>query len=229
LKMFMVMMDSMTNAELDGTFDFHSKTTNPADIQSRIRRIARGSGRHPKEVQMLLQQHQQLQGVMTKMGKNMGKDGLKKQAMLQQQMKKNPKAVLQQINQMDPKVLQQMGGREAVIAMLKGGGNGGADAQQAAMEAMMGGLGSGGGGRAMSSGMPPMPAGMDMGKVMAMAQQMGLGGMMGGGGGGGMPSGMEMEKMLAGMDQEKMMAIAQQMGLGGMMGGMPPTTMGGRR
>lgn len=49
LKMFMVMMDSMTNAELDGAFDFHAKTTNPADIQSRIRRIAQGSGRHPKE------------------------------------------------------------------------------------------------------------------------------------------------------------------------------------
>jgi signal recognition particle subunit SRP54 len=239
LRKFMVMMDSMTNAELDGKFDFHSKKTNPADVQSRIRRIARGSGCHPKEVQMLLQQHQQLQGVMAKMGKNMGKDGLKKQAMLQQQMKKNPKAVMQQINQMDPKVLQQMGGRDAVIAMLKGGGGsgagGGADAHQAAMEAMMGGMGGMGGG-AMPGGMPSMPAGMDMGKLMAMAQQMGLGGMMGGAGGGGMPggmpSGMEMEKMLAGMDKEKMMAMAQQMGLGGMMGGgggMPPPNMGGRR
>lgn len=179
LRKFMIMMDSMTNAELDGVFDFASKKTSAAELESRIHRIARGSGSHPKEVQLLLQTHGQLGGVMSKMGKSFGKDGQKKQAMLAQQMKKNPNAVMQRLNQMDPRMLQQMGGKDAVMAMLKGGG-GGADAQQAAMEAMMGGAGGGMTPGSMPAGFPPMPPGMDMEKMMAMAQQMGLGGMMGG-------------------------------------------------
>ena len=193
LRKFMVMMDSMTNAELDGIFDFHSKKTPAAEVQSRIQRIARGSGSHPTEVQMLLQTHAQFEGVMSKMGKSMGKDGQKKQAMLAQQMKKNPNAVMQKLNQMDPKVLQQMGGKDAVMAMLKGGAGGGPEAQQAAMEAMMSGMGGmrPPGMSGMSAGFPQIPPGMDMEKMIAMAQQMGLGGMMGGmPGSGGMPPNM---------------------------------------
>ena len=197
LRKFMVMMDSMTNGELDGIVDFHSKKTPAAEVQSRIQRIARGSGSHPTEVQMLLQTHAQFEGMVSKMGKSMGKDGQKKQAMLAQQMKKNPNAVMQKLNQMDPKVLQQMGGKDAVMAMLKGGAGGGPEAQQAAMEAMMGGMGGGMGSMrppgmgGMPAGFPQLPPGMDMEKMIAMAQQMGLGGMMGGmPGSGGMPPNM---------------------------------------
>ena len=53
LRKFMVIMDSMNDAELDGKVDLHKK--GDAKIESRIRRIAGGSGTHPMEVQMLLQ------------------------------------------------------------------------------------------------------------------------------------------------------------------------------
>ena len=48
VKMFQCIMDSMTDKELD--------STNPKlmEAPSRIQRIARGSGRHPQEVVMLL-------------------------------------------------------------------------------------------------------------------------------------------------------------------------------
>ena len=46
LKKFMYMMDSMNDNELDGKVDLHK---GDATVESRIRRIARGSGTHPNE------------------------------------------------------------------------------------------------------------------------------------------------------------------------------------
>jgi signal recognition particle subunit SRP54 len=200
LKKFLYMMDSMTAKELDGKVDFHSRKE-PHDVDSRIRRIAAGSGTDPREVKMLLTVHKQFEGMVSQMGKSgvLGKGAQAKQQQMAAQMRKNPALIQQRLNQMDPRMIQQMGGREAVQNMMqqmaKGGGAGGAGGgmpDMGALAGMMGGMGGGGmpgmggGGGGMPgqmpAGMPQMPAGMDMQQVMRMAQSMGMGG-----GGGGMP------------------------------------------
>ena len=165
LRKFMVMMDSMSNAELDGKVDLRTKFD--PKVEARIRRIAAGSGSHPNEVKMLLVVHKQFEGMVSKMGKSgmVGKNGQARQQQFAAQLKKNPNLIQQRLNQMDPKTLQQMGGREKVAAMMqqmaKGGGAGGGMPD---MESLMGGAGA----------MPGM-GGMDMGAMMKMAQAMGMG------------------------------------------------------
>ena len=61
IKIFMYIMDSMTDAELDGNAEF---------TPSRIQRISRGCGQHPEFVQVLLKCHKQFEGVVKKMGKS---------------------------------------------------------------------------------------------------------------------------------------------------------------
>jgi signal recognition particle subunit SRP54 len=167
LRKFMVMMDSMSNAELDGKVDLRTKYD--PQVEKRIRRIAAGSGCHPNEVKMLLVVHKQFEGMVSKMGKSgmVGKNAQARQQQLAAQIKKNPNFIQQRLNQMDPKMLQQMGGREKVAAMMqqmaKGGGNAGGMPD---MDALM----SGG----MPGGMPGM-GGIDMGAMMKMAQAMGMG------------------------------------------------------
>ena len=97
LRKFMYMMDSMNNAELDGKVDLHKK--NDPVVERRIRRIAAGSGTHPAEVKMLLQCHKQFEGVVSKMGKSgmMGKQGQARQRQLMDQYKKNPSAMMKQL------------------------------------------------------------------------------------------------------------------------------------
>jgi signal recognition particle subunit SRP54 len=209
LKKFLYMMDSMTAKELDGKVDFHSKEPH---VASRIRRIAAGSGTDPREVKMLLTVHKQFEGMVSQMGKSgvLGKGAQARQQQMAAQMRKNPALIQQRLNQMDPRMIQQMGGREAVQNMMqqmaKGGGAGGAGGggggmpNMDALAGMMGGMGGGGGMPGMGgggmpgmggggmpgqmpAGMPQMPPGMNMEQVMRMAQSMG----MGGGGGGGMP------------------------------------------
>ena len=193
LRVFLYIMDSMTSAELDGKVDWKNWKTD-VHIKSRIRRIASGSGRHPKEVQLLLQTHQQMESFVGKMGKANKNVNPAQQRQMAAQMRKNPNLINQRINQMDPKTLAQMGGRDNVMKMMqdmaKGGTGNPAETQQAAMQAMMSGMG--GGMPGMGGGMPAMPPGMgggggggmpDMQQMMKMMQQMGGGG----GGGGGMP------------------------------------------
>ena len=215
LRKFMVIMDSMNKAELDGKVDLHDKLD--PQVESRILRIARGAGcAHPNEVRMLLQAHKQFEGMIGTMGKsgmlnNNSKMGMKQQAQLQAQMRKNPNFINQRLNAMDPKLLAQMGGREHVANMMqqmaKGngpGGNGMPD-MSSAMSAMMGGAAAAGGG-----GMPDMSA---------------LNAMMGGGGGGGMPDMSALQSMMGGggggaggaggMDMQAMMQAMQNMGMGG--------------
>ena len=203
LRKFCVIMDSMSNKELDGQFDWHGKKDDPV-VQSRIRRIAAGSGSHPAEVQMLLLAHRQFAGMVGQMSKSGllasgGKAG-QQQAKLQQaqmaaQLRKNPNLIQQRLNQMDPRVLQQMGGREHVAAMMQqmaksggvpppGGGMGGMPSMEA-MQAMMGGMGGGMPGMG-AGGMPGMGGGgaggmPDMESIMKMASAMGMGGMPGAG------------------------------------------------
>jgi signal recognition particle subunit SRP54 len=174
LRRFMVMMDSMTSAELDGKIDLHKKYDN--DVDSRIRRIARGSGCHPEEIKLLLLSHRQMEGFMKKMGRSglASKQSQVKQQQFLAQARKNPNLIHQRVNQMDPKTLQQLGGREAVIAMMQqqvnqGDGMGMVDMMQPPPP---GGFGGGG----MMPGFPGVPPGMDMEQLMKMAQAMGLGG-----------------------------------------------------
>jgi signal recognition particle subunit SRP54 len=78
----MYMMDSMTDAELDGKVDMSP---------SRIMRVARGSGQHPEMVQLLLKCHKQFEDVVRKMGKS----GLMKggDQMMNQKMARNPQVL----------------------------------------------------------------------------------------------------------------------------------------
>jgi signal recognition particle subunit SRP54 len=200
LRKFMVIMDSMSNAELDGKIDMHKKYD--SDIEKRIRRIAAGSGTHPNEVKMLLLSHRQFESVMGKLGKSgalagagAGAANPKQAAQVAAQMRKNPSLIHQRLNQMDPRIIQQMGGREKALSMMQqfaqsggfpsaGGGGGGMMPNPSnwdAMNAMFspGGMPAGAGGA-----MPPnmAPGGMDMQQLMQMAQSMGMGGMMSGGG-----------------------------------------------
>merc|ERR1712238_7084 len=232
LKKFLYMMDSMTDKELDGKVDFSDH--DDANTMSRIRRIAAGSGTHPKEVQMLLQVHKQFEGMVSKMGKSgmVGKQAQAQQQAMAAQMRRNPNFINQRLNQMDPNMLEKMGGREQVKmqmeAMAKGGGTGGGmgigggmppggmgggqmpgtmPGMQQMMQAM------GGGGMPGMGGMPPggMGGGQmpDMATMMKMAQSMGRGG--GGGGGGMSPGGMGSGQM---PDMATMMKMAQSMGMG---------------
>eukprot|EP00607_Mallomonas_marina_P007836 CAMPEP_0182418038 /NCGR_PEP_ID=MMETSP1167-20130531/2498_1 /TAXON_ID=2988 /ORGANISM="Mallomonas Sp, Strain CCMP3275" /LENGTH=506 /DNA_ID=CAMNT_0024592003 /DNA_START=76 /DNA_END=1593 /DNA_ORIENTATION=- len=109
IKVFMCIMDSMTNAELDGKVDFSP---------SRLLRIARGSGTHPEYVQVLLKCHKQFEGVVKKMGKSGLMTGGEK--MMNQRMQRNPQGVMQQLSRaMDPRMLAQMGGAGNVMNMMK--------------------------------------------------------------------------------------------------------------
>jgi signal recognition particle subunit SRP54 len=188
LRVFLYIMDSMTAAELDGKVDWKNWKTDD-QIKSRIRRIAIGSGRHPKEVQLLLQTHRQMESFVGKMGKANKNVNPAMQRQMAQQMRKNPNLIHQRLNQMDPKLLAQMGGRDNVMKMMQdmANGNGGnnAETQQAAMQAMMS-SSMGGGMSGLGGGMPGLGGaggGMpDMQQMMKMMQQMGMGG-----GGGGMP------------------------------------------
>lgn len=70
LKRFMCMMDSMTNEELD--------SSNPKLFQDprRIMRVARGSGRHPLEVQDMLEEYKKMDKIWGKMkGLKLNKKG----------------------------------------------------------------------------------------------------------------------------------------------------------
>lgn len=172
MKKFMYMMDSMTNAELDGNIDWHGKRGNDKSLGSRIKRIARGSGTSPKEVEILLKFHKQQEGMVSKMGKSgMLKDSNKQKQMMEN-LRKNPAAMSSYLNRMDPKMLQQMGGRDAVMKMMQSGGGmpspdmgGGGGMPDLSRMAQMAQQMQGGGG-----GMP------DMAQMAQMMQSMGMGG-----------------------------------------------------
>ena len=164
LRRFMIIMDSMTNAELDGmvTFQNYVQGTDP-NTESRIKRIARGAGCHINEVKMTLQAHEQFATMFGKYGKMAAAAGgagmmgggannpmLKgQQQQFMQRMKKNPQATMNQmLNSMDPSMIQSMGGRQQVMAMMEqmanGGGMGGMGGMDP-MSMMMNGGGGGGG------------------------------------------------------------------------------------
>ena len=139
IKRFLYMMDSMNSEELDG----HKPLT-----ESRMVRIAQGSGTRFEEVQVLVEEYKKFQ----KMVEKMGKLKINNQADMQQ-MNRNPKQLMQQMGKaIDPKLLKQMGGMGNLMNMMKEMGN--MEGMQDMMQQMMGASGG-------AMGMPPkMPPGM---------------------------------------------------------------------
>jgi len=217
LRIFLYIMDSMSDAELDGKVDMHKK--DDPSVENRIRRIAAGSGTHPTEVKLLLQTHKQFEGMVSKMGKAgmMSKGGQAKQRQMMEQMRKNPNAMMRQL-QGNPQAMQMM------QQMMGGGGAPGGMPDMASMMQMMG-----GGMPGMGGGMPGMGGG-GMPDMNAVAQMMGsMGGGMPGMGGGGMPDMNTMAQMMGSMggggggggatgqvpNLNEMMRMMSQMGMGG--------------
>merc|ERR1719456_791722 len=108
LKRFMTIMDSMTDEELD--------SKKPMNDERRIMRVARGAGTHPYGVAELLEEQKRFQKLIG----NMGKAGLMSKGGELTNMMRNPKQVMQKIQQsMDPKMIQQMGGAQNVFNMMR--------------------------------------------------------------------------------------------------------------
>jgi len=217
----------MTDKELDGKVELGAGIVNGSsgtsgdkarasdEAESRIKRIARGSGTHPDEVKVLLKVHAQFEGMVTRMGKAGmigGKNSGVSQARQRQaaeQMKKNPNALVQQLSRTNPQMLKQMGGREGLMNMMQqmggagggmpgGGDGGGGMPDMATMAKMMGGMGGGGMGGSNGGGMPDMATMAKMMGGMGGGGGAGAGGM-GGSNGGGMPDMATMAKMMGGM------------------------------
>ncbi|KAL3126953.1 SRP54 GTPase [Cryptosporidium hominis] len=108
LKKFMVIMDSMTESELD-----NEKTINA----SRVERISRGSGTSNQDVQELLSQHK----MFSKMVGQIGKLGLgKKGGLDMSSIMKNPAQLIQKMQKaIDPRIFKHMGGAQNMMNMMR--------------------------------------------------------------------------------------------------------------
>ncbi|KAF4724818.1 hypothetical protein FOZ63_013905, partial [Perkinsus olseni] len=108
VKGFLVMMDSLTSAEMDAV--------KPIYEGSRIMRISRGSGHHPYAVIELIEEHKRMQ----KMLQRMGKTGLLSKAGDLTNMVRNPQQVINKLKaSVDHDTLARMGGAENFFNMLK--------------------------------------------------------------------------------------------------------------
>ena len=115
LKRFMIIMDSMTEAEKEGKVVLD---------EPRIMRLANGAGAHPQEVMQLIETHKQFD----KMIGGMNKTGLLKggDQAFATKMSRNPAAVMSQLQRsMDPRMLQQLGGAGNLMSLMKGVTGGG--------------------------------------------------------------------------------------------------------
>ena len=140
IRKFMFMMDSMTDAELDGLAQI-------VPGSSRATRIARGAGVLPEEVGMLLTYHKQMEKMVQKMGKT---NLMKGDQQLNQQLARNPKAVMAQLaKSMDPRMLRQMGGAQNMMKMIKEMGK----ADMGDLQGMLGGMGGGAGASSLLKGL----------------------------------------------------------------------------
>ncbi len=110
IKRFLCMMDSMTDEELDGIKQLN---------ETRIVRIARGSGTRPEEVAFLLEEYKKFAKMVSKFGEMK----LDKQGDLKN-LNRNPKQLMSQMAKaIDPKLLNQMGGMGNLMNMMKEMGN----------------------------------------------------------------------------------------------------------
>merc|ERR1712187_1005374 len=107
IKRFMVMMDSLTDDELDCVVQMSD---------TRRTRAAKGSGSSHAEVNQLLDEYKRMEKMVGKMGKSglFGKGGDLTQ------LSRNPGQVMQKMQgAMDPRMLQQMGGAQNMMKMMK--------------------------------------------------------------------------------------------------------------
>lgn len=103
IKRFQHIMDSMTAEELENPkMNF---------TQSRKERIARGSGRHPQEVEELLFEYKRFSKVVGQVGK------MSKKNMSIDQMSKNTSQTFGKL--MDPRMMAQLGGQGGMQNMMK--------------------------------------------------------------------------------------------------------------
>jgi signal recognition particle subunit SRP54 len=121
VQIYLTIMDSMTDEELDDSKVLTKQS------QSRITRIARGSGRSVKEVNELLEQFKHFEKVMKKMkGLKLGKGG-----------ELRGKNLAQMSSMIPPHLMKQMGGMGAIQNMMRSLGNMGSGGM-AGMAEMMG-------------------------------------------------------------------------------------------
>lgn len=107
IKGFLTIMDSMTNAELDGIVPM---------TESRIYRVAIGSGHCVQEVKFMLERYKEFSKVIGKLGKM----GLGKKGMDMTQMMRNPAQLMQNIEKaVDPRILKQMKGSQNMMNMMR--------------------------------------------------------------------------------------------------------------
>jgi len=107
IKRFMIMMDSLTDPEMDCAVQMSD---------SRKIRVAKGSGSSHLEVAQLLDEYKRMEKMVGKMGKSglFGKGGDLTQ------LQRNPGQVMQKMQSaMDPRMLQQMGGAGNMMKMMK--------------------------------------------------------------------------------------------------------------
>ncbi|KAF3327557.1 hypothetical protein FCM35_KLT07675 [Carex littledalei] len=129
IKRYMTMMDSMTDAELDST---NPKLMN----ESRIMRIARGSGRQVRDVMEMIEEYKRLAKVWGKMkGLKIPKKG--DMSALSRSMNAQHMSKI-----LPPQMLKQMGGMGGLQSLMKQmGGMGGSNKDMASMFGGLGGLG----------------------------------------------------------------------------------------
>ena len=127
IQIFLTIMDSMTDDELDGVYRTRKRTKDGKGYSftyekqisaSRIDRIARGSGTNPNAVQVLLKCHKQFEKFMGKMGKSQLMRG--GDSHMAQALKRNPQQILRQLGSaMDPRMMAQMGGAKGMMNMFQ--------------------------------------------------------------------------------------------------------------
>lgn len=100
-------MDSMTPDELD--------RDQPITEDSRIKRIAKGSGTSIMEVKILLEEHKKIRGLVQQVKKtNLGKNDKP-----QNFMRNQPQIMDKLSRMMNPQMMAQLGGASNIMGMMK--------------------------------------------------------------------------------------------------------------
>merc|ERR1712146_670348 len=108
VKKFICIMDSMTDEELDGIKPIS---------HSRMVRIAKGSGALVPQVDQMLEEFKRMKTMIEKMGKaKLGKGND------MQNLMRNPQQLSKLKGVMDPRMMQQFGGMDGLMDMMKGMG-----------------------------------------------------------------------------------------------------------
>lgn len=100
-------MDSMTPEELD--------RDQPITEESRIKRIAKGSGTSIMEVKILLEEHKKIRGLVEQVKKtNLGKNDKP-----QNFMRNQPQIMNKLSSMINPQMMAQLGGASNIMGMMK--------------------------------------------------------------------------------------------------------------